>query len=183
MPKVLTSGGGASDFGDHMATIVPFILGFTLCAIFLWLAAAKLLSINSDFQVKAILLLVLAALEVLVLLSTFPRRLNSTYSGIHNYLGISLFAYEFAVSVWLLKIRRRYPTVSFLLVQAAGSIIGLLSLLNVIHFLFIGQAIGAIGFGLLFVTVMPDVCGANYALLDPPTPARPEPRQRKWTPN
>lgn len=179
MPKVLTSGGGASDFGDHVTTVVPYILGFALCAIFLWLAAAQLLTINNDLRAKAFLFLVLAALELLVLLSTFPRHINSTYSGIHNYLGISLYTYEFAISVWLLKIRSRYWTVLFLLVQSVGSTIGLLSLVGVIHFLFIGQAIGAIGFGLLFVTVMPDAAyGANYLLLKPPASARPEPSQR-----
>lgn len=160
MPKVLTSGGGASDFGDHVATIVPYILGFALCAIFLWLAAAKLFTINNDLRAKGFLLLVLAALELLVLISTFPRKINSTCSEIHNYLGIALYVYQFAVSIWLVTIRSRYWTVIFLLVQSAGSIIGLLSLVGVIHFLFIGQATGAIGFGLMFVTVMPDAVAA-----------------------
>src|ERR1019366_2049847 len=96
-----------------------------------------------------------------VLLSTFPRHHSLAYSEIHDDLGIALFAYEFVLSVWIVVKRHSLAASLMLLTEAIGSIIGLLSILEIIHFLFIGQLIGAAGFGLLLATIFPAIVTAT----------------------
>ncbi len=162
MPSVLTSSGGASDFGDHANTLVPYILSFTLCMGFLLMGAARQIEADQGLRPRAGLLIVLCAFELLVLLSTFVRHINRTYSEIHDYLGVAMYVYEYAVSIWLVVRHGNFKTIPFLLVESIGSSIGLLSLLNAVHFLFIGQAVGAIGFGLLLVTIYPEVAERDH---------------------
>lgn len=162
MPSVLTSSGGASDFGDHADTVIPYVLGFSLCIGFLWLGVARLLNADRGLRPMAGLLLVLGAFEFLVLLSTFARHINWTFSEIHDSLGVAMYTYEYAVSIWLVVRRGNVKTILLLLVESLGSLIGLLSILNIVHFLFIGQTVGAIGFGLLLVMIFPELAETDH---------------------
>lgn len=157
IPSVTERNDGVSNFGDHLSTIVFYVLSFSLCILFLCLAATELLAIDHSFRVKAYLLLFIALLDFLVLITTFPRHLGTTYYEVHDYLGVVLYVYEFALSVWFI-IRQPYlRRIIFFAVQSGGSLIGLLSSLKVIHLLYYGQIIGAIGFGLLLVTAFPEI--------------------------
>ena len=164
VPAVAEKSGGVSNFGNHQSTIVPYIMSFVLCSVFLCLAAARLLTMSDQFRVGATLLLFIALLDLLVLISTFPRKIDWTYSVIHDDLGIALYSYEFALSVWFVvkTLQFRYVSVIFVLVESIGSLIGLLSIENVIHLLFLGQIIGAVGFGLLLPTAFPSVVTRDY---------------------
>src|SRR5437762_574500 len=63
--------GGISNFGIHSLTVVPYSLGFGLCAIFILLAANSLpISIKSYSAVKRALFAV-AGLCVLAVFSTY----------------------------------------------------------------------------------------------------------------
>jgi hypothetical protein len=53
--------------------------------------------------------------------------------------------------------QRNYQAILFLSIESFGSIVGLLSILKTIHFLFFGQIIGAIGFALLLVVIFPSI--------------------------
>ncbi|HUC96033.1 MAG TPA: hypothetical protein VMR76_03735, partial [Candidatus Saccharimonadia bacterium] len=96
-------------------------------------------------------------LNFLVLISTFPRHFSFTFSDIHDDLGIALFAYEFFISIWFVLRLKTIQSVSLLILEILGSLIGLLSIIKIIHFLFIGQMIGALGFGLLLVSCLPNI--------------------------
>lgn len=157
LPSVVIRNGGVSNFGNAVATVVPYTLSFVLSSVFLCLAAYELVHLSSGSRRIAALLVVMALLNILVLLSTFPRHRSLAYSELHDDLGIVLFAYQFVLSIWFVAKRHNLQSSLMLLTQAIGSLIGLLSIIKIIHFLFIGQLVGAAAFGLLLVIVFPAV--------------------------
>lgn len=165
IPSVVVRNGGVSNFGNHTSTVVPYTLSFSLSIIFLVLAGYKTQKLNPNLSRIAWMLFVLGFLTLLVLLSTFPRHISFAYSDLHDDLGIALFAYEFFVSVWLVLQKKSVKTYTFIFIQALGSIVGLLSILKVVHFLFIGQLVGTVGFSLLLVTTLPDVIEDKLGVL------------------
>lgn len=156
-PSVVSSDGGVSNFGNRLTTVVPYTLGFSLCAIFLSLAAAGLPRVLPGQRWYALALAVVAALDLLVLVSTYPRHINLLFSEIHDDLGIALFAYEFALSTGLAARDRSRRAALFFSLEVGGSLVGLLSILKVVHLLYYGQMLGGIGFALLVVGVLPRV--------------------------
>jgi hypothetical protein len=108
----------------------------------------------------AALVTTIGVLDLLVLLTTFDRKANHVYYLVHDYLGAALFAYEFALSVWIVYKTKSYATGLFLLVGSIGSLLGLLSLVGPLRLLFAGQMIGGIGFGLVLTVGFPSVIAA-----------------------
>ena len=102
----------------NLSTIVFYVLAFALGILFLCLAATKPLAMDHSLRVKAYLLLFIALLDFLVLLSTFPRRLGPTYYEAHDYIGVALYTYEFALSVWLITRQPYLRRVIFFAVQS-----------------------------------------------------------------
>jgi hypothetical protein len=160
-PSVVSSDGGVSNFGNRLTTVVPYTLSFSLCALFLSLAAAALVKVWPERKLYGLTLVGLALLDLLVLVSTYPRHLNLLYSEIHDDLGIALFAYEFVWSIWFVVQGWGRETAALFLIEVGGSLVGLLSILKIVHLLYYGQVIGAIGFGLLLVRAFPRIVGAG----------------------
>jgi hypothetical protein len=157
IPSVVVKNGGVSNFGNHVSTVVFYVLGFTANIVFIYLAAETILKLNHNLVYVVRGLILLSFLTLLVLLSTFPRHFSFTFSDIHDYLGIILFGYEFLISIWIVLKRHTALALTLLSTQTVGSIIGLLSIVKVIHILFFGQVIGALGFGLLLYLVFPNI--------------------------
>jgi hypothetical protein len=160
IPSVTEHNGGVSNFGDHASTIVPYIASFALCMVFLVMATTTLRTIPGCPPVYALHLVVIAALDLCVLVSTFPRKINATFADIHDYLGVSLYVYELGLSVWFVVRQTTRATVSTVAIECVGSAIALLSLLGAMHLLFYGQIIGAVGFGLALITAFPKIVAA-----------------------
>jgi hypothetical protein len=154
-PSVVIANGGVSNFGNHRSTVVFYVLAFSLNIILLYLVAKKFQKLAGANTRLGGLLLILAFLYLLVLISTFPRHISWAYSEIHDYLGILLFVYEFFLSIWLVIKLGGYKNYLILGLETLGSLIGLLSILKIVHLLFIGQLIGTIGFGLILVVLFP----------------------------
>jgi hypothetical protein len=165
-PGVVSSDGGVSNFGNRLSTVVPYTLSFSLCALFLALAAAALVSVRPDRKWYGLSLVGVATLDLLVLVSTYPRHINLLYSEIHDDLGIALFAFEFVWSVWLLIRGWSRETAGIFSIEVGGSLVGLLSILKIVHLLYYGQMIGGIGFGLLLVRTLLPIVGAASSLPD-----------------
>jgi hypothetical protein len=161
IPSVSEGHGGVSNFGDHVSTVVPYILSFSLSILFLCLAAKQVRDMGTGFRSMADLLLVIAFLELLVLISTFPRRISPGYYEVHDWLGVALYAYEFALSLWFVTRERSVKILGSFTIEVFGSALGLLSSLKVIHLLYYGQIIGALGFGVLLVAAFPNIIDAS----------------------
>lgn len=157
IPRVAIKEGGVSNFGNHLSTFVLYIFGFLAEAFFIYLAGLKINKMNKNLKYIAHGLMALSYLIIIVLISTFPRHFSFTFSELHDYLGVILFFYQFLIALWILKNQFTFENTVFILVQSIGSIIGLLSILKYIDLLYVGQIIGAIGFGLILVLGLPDV--------------------------
>ncbi|HUD06494.1 MAG TPA: hypothetical protein VMR34_01275 [Candidatus Saccharimonadales bacterium] len=155
IPSVVIKNGGVSNFGNHISTVGLYALGFLSNIAFIYLAASSLLRQGRKFNYIVRSLVILSALELIVFISTFPRHFSFTFSDIHDYLGIALFSYEFILSLWIVFKNKSVFAILLLLVEATGSIVGLLSAMKVIHFLFFGQVTAALAFGLLLCLVFP----------------------------
>lgn len=160
LPSVTDDNGGASNFGDGFPTVIPYALGFALSAVLLWAAASKLSEMGPRVRRTAPLVTAIGVLDLLVLLTTFDRKANHLYYLVHDYLGVALFAYEFALSGWIVYKTKSYTTGLFLLVGSLGSLAGLLSLVGPLRLLFAGQMIGGIGFGLVLAVGFPSAIEA-----------------------
>lgn len=166
MPSVFITNGGVTNFGNHLSTVVPYTLSFTLSILFMCLVIAKLLKMGPTCRTIGYALLVLCLLEFLVLMSTFPRNIAQIYSDIHNDISIILFAYELLLSGWFVFNNRQYSAVLFILIQTIGSVLGIVTILGPIHFLFIAQMIGAGGFGLIITITLPDILAKKLSITD-----------------
>jgi hypothetical protein len=154
-PHVMVVNGGVSNFGKYKFTVVLYVLGFLLDIIFLLKATQQIRQFNEQYRNLVWFIGILAGLTFLVLISTFPRYLSPVYSTIHDDFGIALYGYEFLLSIWLVsKIKTRLSSLA-LTIEIIGSLLALLSILKVIHFLYIGQFIGAAGFAVLLVFIFP----------------------------
>ena len=163
-PSVVSSDGGVSNFGNRLTTVVPYTLSFSLSVLFLTFAAAALVRVRPDRKWYGLTLVGVAVLDLLVLVSTYPRHINLSYSELHDDLGIALFAYEFVWSIWLVIRGWGREAAGLFSIEVGGSLVGLLSILKIVHLLYYGQIIGAIGFGLLLVRVFPRIVGADSLL-------------------
>ncbi len=162
-PSVVSSDGGVSNFGNRTLTVVPYSAGFSLSALFLCVAARQIARLLPGQIWAPTVLVVIAVVDLFVLASTYPRHLSVTYSEIHDDLGIALFAYEFVLAAWLSLRTWRYSTALCLVVQIGGSLLGLLSVLKVLHLLYWGQMIGGLGFAALLATAFPRIVERRVA--------------------
>ncbi|MCW1907902.1 MAG: hypothetical protein KIH63_001000 [Candidatus Saccharibacteria bacterium] len=155
--SVVFTNGGVSNYGNHYTTVPFFTLAFILGASYLYLAAETLVQLSKRFRFLSRYLVVLCGIMLLVYITTFPRRFGDVYSDIHDNVSKFLFIYELFLATWLVAKHHTLQSFVFLFIMIGGSFIGLLSSLHVLHLMFVGQMIGALGFGLLLVYILPKV--------------------------
>jgi len=155
--SVVFKNGGVSNYGNHYSTVVFYSAAFLGNIIYINLAADALLLLDRKFKYLVHYLNILCGLTLGVFISTFPRRFGMIFSDIHDKTSIALFSYELLLVLWLLFKRPSFETFAYTIIMIVGSLIGLLSAIHTIHFMFIGQMLGALGFALLLVLVLPKV--------------------------
>lgn len=159
-PRVATSEGGVSNFANRWPTLPLYVLAFALCVFYLARAASVLVRLSPALRLEAAALRLVAALDLLVLASTFPRRIAWSYSVVHDDLGIALFAFEFVVGIWLVRAvpRSRLVEVAFsFAAQLVGEVLALLTVLKLLHLLFWAQTVETVGFAVLLIAAVPAV--------------------------
>jgi hypothetical protein len=155
--SVVFTNGGVSNYGNHYSTVIFYSFAFLADAIYTFLAARLLISMNQKFKSLALYLKILSMLLLLVFITTFPRRFGAVYSDIHDNISKVLFAYESLLGFWLVYKRPVLETIGYMLIMAGGSIVALLSSLHVVKLMFVGQMAGALGFALLLAIILPKV--------------------------
>jgi len=166
IPSVARTNGGVSNFGNYSSTVGLYSLGFSLCVLFLWLAADNILSKDLNFKKVAYAIFLIGFLYLMVLVSTFPRHLSFAYSRVHDYLGIALFVIEFLMSLWIIIKKHTNRSLGVFGLEIIGMLIGLLTILKFVHLLYVGQTVGTIGFGLLMIIYLPQILN-NFKLKKP----------------
>jgi hypothetical protein len=143
--------GGASNYGVHSTTVVPYTLAFLLCSIFI-VRAAHLLANVARLKLFRYALYVLACLFLLVLVSTYPYKLNGFLDNVHIGTAIVLFYFETGMAIWIaLVLLKDLLSKALLIIEIIGFLTASFSLGGAAHILFIGQVITAVSFGALLV--------------------------------
>jgi hypothetical protein len=143
--------GGVSNYGVHLRSAVPYSLAFGLCAL-CSLGAARLHRRGEGGSRKLRQLLeAYACLMLLTLASTYVYKINHGFKEVHDVIGASTIIFELVASVSMWTILRRRWDACFLAVELAGSAVVLLTVIDVVHLLFVGQALSSIGFALLLI--------------------------------
>lgn len=155
--SVVLENGGVSNYGNHYNTVIFYSIAFLTSSIYVYLAAESLILLDRRFKHLARYLNILCVLLLLVFVSTFPRRFGVIFSDIHDNVSKALFGYEFLLALWLVYKRPTLNTVGYFSIMTIGSLIGLLSSMHVLKLMFVGQMVGALGFALLLVLVLPKV--------------------------
>ena len=144
--------GGLSNFGVHVATVVPYTLAFALCAVFVGRAAACVIVVDRTTRVFRTVLLVLCGLLVAVLVSTYAYKTGPLLHGVHVAVGVVTLCFESAVSIWIVVALARDPVSrAALAAQLAGLALAALTVLGVLHVLFAAQLLASLAFGVLLV--------------------------------
>ena len=150
--------GGVSNYGTYAKTVVPYTLGFGLCGVLTILASRSLPRMIARRRTLRWVFLVLGVLYLVVLLSTYPYRLNHMFDVIHIYLGTALVLYSTALSIWLtFALLRSRVTFVLLACELVGFILSVLTFLGHLHVLFVAEILTSAAFGTLLVRSTSDI--------------------------
>lgn len=155
--SVVFTNGGVSNYGNHYNTVLFYSFAFLAGAAYVYLAAEAVLLLNRKLKYISRTLVILSILMLLVFITTFPRRFGDVFSDIHDNVSKILFAYEFLITLWLVTKWPKRETLLYAFILTGGSLIGLLSSMHIINLMFVGQMLGALGFSLVLVKILPKV--------------------------
>jgi hypothetical protein len=168
VPSYLRSEGGVSNYGTLRETVVFYTMAFGLAAYFTCLAAYRLHRQHWRYQ-KALAynLYILTAMFVIVLLSTYPYKLNNVLGYVHELADIALFVFTLGLSGWLcLVVARSWWHILWLLALVIGAGISLITLFGLVHLLFIGQLVTALSFAVLLTSCVSHLMTSTKTLLE-----------------
>ncbi len=144
--------GGVSNYGIHLKTVVPYTLALALLAIYSRRAAV--LYSRSDPLTRR-LRSVLTAYSVIVtvmLFSTYVYSLNHVLRDIHIGFGTVLITFESFTAMWMLaRSRRRGVDSVYLATQLVGALLALVTIVGVLHFLFLAEILANTGFAFILI--------------------------------
>jgi hypothetical protein len=141
--------GGISDYGVHAKTIAPYTLALGLPSVLTYLAARHLPVVSLTTRRLHALLITYCALITLTLLSTYPYTLDRTLTDLHIVVGAVTTIFESGASLWMFRALRRYPEV--LVAQLLGLALGVLTIVGVLHVLFVSEVVSGVAFAYLLV--------------------------------
>ena len=149
--------GGVSNYGVHGSTVIPYTLAFVGSAGFLFLAGRGLRYTNG-FGRAAFGFEVVALMLVVVLVSTYPYKIDATLADVHLGAAILLFCAELPLVgglAFALRSKRRQVMVWLAWLGAlgwlSGAVIAVVTLLGFTHILFVGQAVMSAGFAVVLI--------------------------------
>jgi hypothetical protein len=139
--------GGVSDYGVHVKTAVPYYLALAVAAGGAYLAATHARDSTILPRRFRALLLSYAALIVLTLASTIGYTVDTPQRNVHVGVGIALTVFEIIATLWMFRERR--GDLGLVLVQLAGVIVAVLTILGLLHLLFVSEIVTGASFAVL----------------------------------
>lgn len=140
--------GGISNYGTSGRTAGWFIVGFCAAALGSLLSALRFKVTSKHQRRLRIDLYVMALLYTIVMWTTFSYKQNAAYQQLHEQASLFLFFYMLVMSLTLgflatndVRIKRAF------VVLVIGLLIGLATLVGLIHLLFTAQIMAAAAFG------------------------------------
>lgn len=143
--------GGVSNYGTESKTQILFSIGFGVAAFLTFLASKNLTKSAQSSRVLKINLIILSVLYVLLLISTYPYKINDLYRSIHEYIAMALFIFMIFFVTWIrCKKDKDNPFIKRMFwVFLAGIVVAGLTLFGFIHLLFTAQIISGMAFALI----------------------------------
>jgi hypothetical protein len=139
--------GGVSDYGVHLKTALPYDLALACAALGAYVAARHARdSANLPRGLRRVLL-AYATLVTLTLASTFGYTLDRPQRDLHVGVGIALSVFEVVASWWMYREGR--GELALVLVQLAGFVLGAVTIVGLIHLLFVSEIATGVSFALL----------------------------------
>ncbi len=139
--------GGVSNYGIHLKTALPYTLALALLAIYSRRAAV--LYSKSDPVTRGLrrVLTAYSVIVIVMLFSTYAYSLNHVLRDIHIGFGTMLITFESFAAIWmLLHSRRRVLDSIYLATQIVGALLALVTIVGVLHFLFLAEMLANTGF-------------------------------------
>jgi hypothetical protein len=131
--------GGISDYGVHLKTAVPYDLALICAAVGAYLAATHARDSANLVRGLRTVLLAYAILVAVTLASTFGYTLDRPQRDLHVGVGAALTVFEVVATLWMYSERR--GDLQLVLIQLAGFVLGALTLVGLIHLLFVSEIV------------------------------------------
>jgi hypothetical protein len=139
--------GGISDYGVHIKTALPYDLALVCAALGAYLAATHARDSANLQRGLRIVLRTYAFLVTLTLASTFGYTLDRPQRDLHVGVGALLTVFEVVAFLWMYSERRRDH--ALILVQLVGFVLGVLTIIGLIHVLFVSEILTGASFALV----------------------------------
>lgn len=143
--------GGVSNYGIHIKTAIPYTLALSLLALYSLRAAASLSRSDRLARQLRRLLIAYSVIVIVMLFSTYVYTLNHVLRDIHIGFGTVLITFQAFASMWMFSLFRRRLDGAFLVTQLSGSILALITILGLWHFLFLAEELANTGFACLLI--------------------------------
>jgi hypothetical protein len=144
--------GGLSNYGIHQKTVAAYTLALGAPALLSYLAAHLVTNSEATTHHFRQLLISYSGIALLTLLSTYSYSLNTALRDLHIVIGSVLIVFETVASVWMYRLlgNTRW-NLQLLGVQLLGFVLAVLTLVGVLHVLFITQVLTCGAFAILLV--------------------------------
>jgi nicotinamide riboside transporter PnuC len=139
--------GGISDYGVHLKTALPYDLALACAALGSYFAARHAQDSATLPPRLHTALLTYTVLVTLTLVTTFGYTLDRPQRDLHVFVGTVLTVFEVVASWWMYRERR--GDLSLALVQLVGFILGALTIVGLVHLLFVSEIVTGVSFALL----------------------------------
>lgn len=144
--------GGVSNYGIHIKTAVPYTFALSLLALYSRRAAAQYSTADPFARRLRRMLNAYGVIVMVMLFSTYVYSLNLVLRDIHIGFGTVLITFESFASMWMFSLFRklRWDGV-FLAIQIGGALLALVTIVGVLHFLFLAEELANTGFACLLI--------------------------------
>jgi hypothetical protein len=170
--------GGVSNYGIHIKTALPYTLALGLLA--LYSRRAAVLYSKSDALARRLrrVLTAYCVIVIVMLFSTYVYSLNHILRDIHISFGTVLITFEAFTAVWMFGRLRSAWDGLFLATQLAGALLALVTIVGILHVLFLAEELANTGFACLLIHTARRAALDDGLELEPPLSFAPLPIRR-----
>jgi hypothetical protein len=138
---------GLSNYGIHARTVIPYSVALATASATALVVAMRGRVLGRGDRRAFTLYAVLMAAE---LVSTYPYMVNHTWHTVHVVVGVALVTAEFVVTCWWAA-GSSWAWRGVAALEGGGTLLGALTVANVVHVLFLAQVLANVAFGALMV--------------------------------
>jgi hypothetical protein len=151
---------GLSYYGTHLDTIVPYSVGFILCAAFTALAVSRMQ--RDALHVRRLRAFLIVILTLLVAILFTPYSVDLIFDWLHIGLSAFLFGVTIVAGIWLaLRVVGGLVGHGLLGAQVAGGGLSLAAQLGALDYMIPSQFLFQTAFSILLVRALQHMPGLN----------------------